>query len=146
MKLRNAQWEKLEPLMTGKVGDSGARARNNRLFIEAVLWVSAGHRLWHDLPTRFGRWNTTYMRFVRWNKNAVWRRLAAQTRDDRELCAMLEHIAAYGDAWSMRIAHRSQRADSRDSFAAAMQHVGGPKPVLSTEDDSTLHWLRLVNE
>jgi len=132
--------------MTGKVGDSGARARNNRLFVEAVLWVSGGQRLWHDLPPRFGKWNTTYMRFVRWNKNAVWHRLAMQMRDDQELCAMLEHIAAYGDAWSTRIAHRSQRADSRGSFDAAMKQVGGARRALSAEDDSTLHWLRLVSE
>lgn len=146
MKLRNAQWEKLEPLMTGRAGDSGAKAHNNRLFIDAVLWISAGHRLWHDLPLRFGKWNTTYMRFLRWNKNAVWRRLAAQMQDDQELRMMLEGIAVFGDEWCKRIEHRSHKTDSQASYDAAMKQLGGLRSALPAEDDSTLHWLRLVRE
>ena len=34
----DAVWEKVAPLLPGKVSDPGATARDNRLFLEAVLW------------------------------------------------------------------------------------------------------------
>jgi transposase len=33
----DAVWEKVAPLLPGKVSDPGATARDNRLFLEAVL-------------------------------------------------------------------------------------------------------------
>ncbi len=48
--LRDDQWEKLEPLLPGKVGDRGATAQDNRLFVEAVLWIVRTGSPWRDLP------------------------------------------------------------------------------------------------
>src|SRR3712207_9115576 len=38
----DAVWEKVAPLLPGKVSDPGATARDNRLFLEAVLWRGGG--------------------------------------------------------------------------------------------------------
>jgi putative transposase len=38
--LNDAQWERIAPHLSGKVGDAGSRGRDNRLFIDAVLWVA----------------------------------------------------------------------------------------------------------
>jgi transposase len=37
--LTNAQWAKMEPHCLGKPTDPGRRGGDNRLFIEAVLWI-----------------------------------------------------------------------------------------------------------
>jgi hypothetical protein len=42
--LRNDQWERIAPELPGKAGDPGVTARDNRLFVEAVLWIGPGHR------------------------------------------------------------------------------------------------------
>ena len=34
----DAAWEKIASLLPGKAADPGATARDNRLFLEAVLW------------------------------------------------------------------------------------------------------------
>src|SRR3712207_7148085 len=34
----DAAWGKVAPLLPGKASDSGVTARDNRLFLEAVLW------------------------------------------------------------------------------------------------------------
>ncbi|MEO6920802.1 MAG: transposase [Collimonas sp.] len=143
IKLRDEQWEKLEPMLRGKEGDAGARGRDNRLFIDAVLWISSNRRLWRDLPLRFGKWNTTYMRFMRWNQSNLWRRLAENISDDPKLHAAFENIVSYGDEWSMRIKLRASRRTSREAYDAAIKHAAEQAP-LPAEDDSTLHWLRLV--
>jgi len=36
--LTDAQWAKMEPLCLGKPGDPGRSGKDNRLFVEAVIW------------------------------------------------------------------------------------------------------------
>ena len=37
--LRDDQWDRIKGLLPGKRGDPGATAGDNRLFVEAVLWI-----------------------------------------------------------------------------------------------------------
>jgi transposase len=83
--LRDDQWARLEPLLPGKAGDRGVTAKDNRLFIEAVLWMARTGAPWRDLPAPFGHWHSVYMRFSRWSKQGVWARLAAVLADDPDL-------------------------------------------------------------
>ena len=48
--LTDAQWAKMEPHCLGKPTDPGRTGRNNRLFIEAVLWIARTGSPWRDLP------------------------------------------------------------------------------------------------
>ena len=38
--LTDAQWAKMEPLCLGKPTDPGRTGGDNRLFLEAVLWIA----------------------------------------------------------------------------------------------------------
>ena len=45
--LSDAMWARLAPLLPGKPGDPGRSAADNRLFMEAVLWMARpAQRLW----------------------------------------------------------------------------------------------------
>jgi transposase len=83
--LTDAQWERIEPILPGKASDPGRTATDNRLFVEAVLWVARTGIPWRDLPSEFGRWERTYMRFNRWCKNGVWERVAKTLSADADL-------------------------------------------------------------
>ena len=61
--LTDAQWAKMEPHCLGKVTDPGRSGANNRLFVEAVLWIARTGSPWRDLPPSFGKWNSVYVRF-----------------------------------------------------------------------------------
>ena len=50
----DAVWEKIAPLLPGKPSDPGATAKDNRLFLEAVLWRVRTGVPWRDLPSDFG--------------------------------------------------------------------------------------------
>jgi len=39
MILSDAQWDRIDPLLPGKAGDPGWSGTDNRLFLEAVLWL-----------------------------------------------------------------------------------------------------------
>lgn len=83
--LRNDQWERIKDLLPGKSGDKGVTAADNRLFIEAVLWLLRTGAPWRDLPPEFGRWHTAYMRFARWHQSGVWERLFQAVRAHADL-------------------------------------------------------------
>jgi putative transposase len=82
MMLSPEQWERIAPELPGKEGDPGATARDNRLFIEAVLWIARTGAPWRDLPEEFGKWFTVYTRFWRWAQKGVWGRIFKALSDD----------------------------------------------------------------
>src|SRR3954452_19954881 len=73
--LSNAQWAKIEQLCLGKPGDPGRSGKDNRLFVEAVLWIVRTGSPWRDLPSSLGNWSSVYTRFRDWVKADVWKRL-----------------------------------------------------------------------
>jgi len=75
--LTDDQWEEIEPLLPGRVGDAGRSAGDNRLFVNAVLFVARTGVPWRDLPERFGKWNSIWRRFDRWCGAGVWSKLSA---------------------------------------------------------------------
>jgi transposase len=56
--LTNEQWIRVAPELPGKPGDPGCHAKDNRLFVEAVLWIARTGSPWRDLPAEFGKWFT----------------------------------------------------------------------------------------
>ena len=73
--LNDAQYEKMAPLLPGKIGDPGRTATDNRLFVEAVLWIVRTGAPWRDLPVCFGRWNSAFRRFRRWSRKGVFEKI-----------------------------------------------------------------------
>ena len=62
----------------------GSSGRDNRMFVEAVLWVVRTGSPWRDLPDVFGSWNSAFRRFSRWSRKAVWWRIFAAMSDDED--------------------------------------------------------------
>jgi transposase len=73
--LSDEQWERIAPLLPGKDGDPGRSGRDNRLFVEGVLWVVRAGAPWRDLPDRFGKWGAVWKRFRRWAEKGVFERV-----------------------------------------------------------------------
>ena len=73
--LSDAQYEKIAPLLPGKSGDPGRTAADNRLFVEAVLWIVRTGAPWRDLPICFGCWNTAFRRFRRWSRKGIFEKI-----------------------------------------------------------------------
>jgi transposase len=73
--LRDDQWERIEGLLPGREGSVGVTAKDNRLFVEAVIYRYRAGIAWRDLPERFGPWKAVHTRFSRWAANGVWQRM-----------------------------------------------------------------------
>ena len=83
--LTDEQDHRIEPLLPGKATDPGATARDNRLFMDAILWIARTGAPWPDLPDRFGKHDTAYQRFHRWAQSGVLGRVMEALGGDADL-------------------------------------------------------------
>ena len=65
--ISDADWDRIKGLLPGQPGQHGGVARDNRRFINAVLWIARTGAPWRDLPERLGNWNSQWRRFDRWS-------------------------------------------------------------------------------
>jgi transposase len=80
--ISDEKWERIKGLLPGKKGDPGVTAKDNRLFIDAVLWIAKTGAPWRDLPERFGNWNSAWKRFSRWARKGRWEKLFLHFQDE----------------------------------------------------------------
>lgn len=74
-KFTDETWEDFAVTIKKVIGRSNRSSRNDRKFIEAILWIARTGAPWRDLPREFGRWNSIFQRFRRWSKKGIWERL-----------------------------------------------------------------------
>jgi transposase len=101
--VRDDQWARIQDLLPGRVGHVGRTAKDNRLFVEAVLYRFRTGVPWRDLPERFGGGVKVHTRFSRWAKTGVWERV-------------FQHVAADAD---------NEYAMIDSTIVRAHQHAAG---------------------
>ena len=111
--LRDDQWDRIKDELPGSDGWVGVTARDNRLFVEAVLYRYLTGVPWRDLPERFGDPLKIHMRFSRWAENGVWKRV-------------FEHLAVDADNEYAMIDSTIVRAHQHS--AGAKKKTGRTKP------------------
>jgi transposase len=79
--ISDADWDRIKDLLPGQRGQHGGVARDNRLFVDAVLYVARTGIPWEDLPARFGKYNSVWRRFDRWARKGIWDRILNALRD-----------------------------------------------------------------
>jgi transposase len=82
--LRDDQWDKMQDVLPGREGTVGVTAKDNRRFVEAVLYRPRAGIPWRDLPERFGEWNNSARRHRRWSTTGVWPRVFAHLAADTD--------------------------------------------------------------
>jgi transposase len=80
--LSDEQWGKMSDLIIGRPDQRGSTGRNNRMFVEGVLWIVRTGSPWRDLPEAFGEWNSVFRRFSRWGRKGVWQRIFEAMSND----------------------------------------------------------------
>jgi transposase len=82
--LREDQWDRIKHMLPGSEEHVGVTAKDNRLFVEAVLYRYRAGIPWRDLPERFGPWKAVHTRWSRWAKSGVWERVFAALSADAD--------------------------------------------------------------
>ena len=71
-KMSEADWDVALEVFRASLPRRGAKARDDRLFLEALHYFSVHNISWRALPERFGNWNSVWKRFDRLSKAGVF--------------------------------------------------------------------------
>lgn len=67
-----------------KKTDFGVAAKDNHLFVEAVLWINRTGTLWRYLPKKFGLWSSVYKRYNRLSYKCLWNNIFLILSEDSD--------------------------------------------------------------
>jgi transposase len=71
--IKTPQWEIIQPFVSLKKTKRGRpREIDDRLIVEAVLYVIRTGIQWREMPSEFPNWKSVYSRFSYWNKSKTW--------------------------------------------------------------------------
>lgn len=73
--LSATQWRMIEGFLPGRPGSVGVTAKDNRSFVNGVLWVLRSGARWRDMPHEYGKWKSVHKRFTRWARDGIWERI-----------------------------------------------------------------------
>ena len=71
-KMIEADWRTALEVFRASLPRRGAKAKNDRLFLEALHFFANHNITWRALPERFGNWNSVWKRFNRLSKSGVF--------------------------------------------------------------------------
>ena len=70
--LTDEEWNRIAPLLPPEnTGKQGRPRKDNRIIMNAIVWLARSGAPWRDLPERYGSWKTVYSRFRKWIDDGI---------------------------------------------------------------------------
>ncbi len=70
--LTDQEWEQIAFLLPPEnTGKPGRPSKDNRLMLNAMIWLARSGAAWRDLPERYGPWTSVYSRFRKWIDDGI---------------------------------------------------------------------------
>lgn len=70
--LTDQEWEQIALLLPPEnTGKPGRPSKDNRLMLNAMIWLAHSGAAWRDLPERYGPWTSVYSRFRKWIEDGI---------------------------------------------------------------------------
>ena len=70
--LTDQEWNRIKDLLPPeKSGKRGRPSKDNRMILNAMVWIARSGAPWRDLSERYGPWETVYSRFRKWINDGI---------------------------------------------------------------------------
>ena len=117
--LSERQWQRLAPLLPPQKPTVGRPNLDHRTILNGLRWRLRTGCPWRDIPERYGKWETIYSRFRRWQQAGIWDRILAVIQAEDDAKGQLDWSLHMVDATVVR-AHQ---------HAAGAGKKGGTRPL-----------------
>lgn len=146
MKLTEAQWELIGPLLPTPKAQPGKRGRPARPFrdvMNGILWIMRTGAPWHDLPGRYPPYQTCHRRFQEWCADGTLERVVVALRRDLRDRGGIEDIEGFIDGTYVPAKKGAQRLGNAEqarqprSWQSQTAMVFHSLSLLQQETDTT---------
>ena len=124
--LTEQQFEQIADLFPRQRGN--VRLKNLRV-LNAIFYVAANGCKWRALPEKYGKWNTVYVRMMRWSRAGVLDRIFERLQRLRLMRGRIEAVCL--DSTILKIhpdGTGAQKKTAHNRLAAAAE-VGAPNCI-----------------
>ena len=81
--LTEEQWNRIKDLIPQL--KMGRPRKDDRLMLNAMLWLARSGAGWEDLPERYGPWKTVYSRFCKWRADGTFLHIFETLTQDSDM-------------------------------------------------------------
>lgn len=81
--LTDEQWNRVKDMIVHT--KMGRPPKDDRLMLNAILWLARSGAGWEDLPERYGPWKTVYSRFCKWRDDGTFLRIFEVLTQDSDM-------------------------------------------------------------
>ena len=84
--LTDEEWDKIKCYFPERTaGTMGRPYKDIRTTVNGIFWVARSGAPWRDLPERYGKWNTVYKRFAKWQEENLFETIFNELGEDADL-------------------------------------------------------------
>jgi len=81
--LTEDQWDRVKDFIPHS--KMGRPPKDDRLMLNAMLWLARSGAGWEDLPERYGPWKSVYSRFCKWRDDGTFLRIFRALNQDADM-------------------------------------------------------------
>lgn len=84
--LTDQEWERIKKYFPERTATTKGRPCNDiRTTINGILWIAHTGAPWRDLPERYGRWNSVYKAFAKWQEQDIFEKIFTELNIDADM-------------------------------------------------------------
>jgi transposase len=117
--LTDEQWARIADYFPAN-GRRGGQWKDHRTAVNGILWILCSGAAWRDLPQRYGAFQTTHRRHLRWRRDGTWERILQMLRVRADARGLIDWAQWNADSTSVRATRHA---------AGAWRKKGGRNPA-----------------
>ena len=80
------EWKRISSYFpVRKAGIKGRPYNDVRTTVNGIIWIARSGAPWRDLSERYGKWNTVYKCFAKWQEQGVFEKVFHELRIETDL-------------------------------------------------------------
>lgn len=84
--LTDDEWNRIKDFFPQNSSSKLGRPYNDvRTIVNGIIWIARSGAPWRDLPERYGKWNSIYKCFAKWQKQGIFDSAFKELRKDADL-------------------------------------------------------------